>query len=138
MAACPKCTHPHVVKAGEARGTQRWLCRGCGYPLTRTTPRGRPLWQKALAVLLYGHGVSMHALGKMFGVHASSILTWLRRCATASYVKPDPTGKAIIREIDEMWHFLPKNAASCGSGRLVIVRQATSLTGRVGVVMRHP
>jgi transposase len=51
----------------------------------------------------------MNALGKMFGVHASSILKWIRRCATEYYVKPDPTGKAIIMEIDEMWHFLKKN-----------------------------
>jgi transposase-like protein len=50
MDACPKCTHQHVVKAGKARGKQRWLCRGCGYQWTRTTPRRRPLWQKSLAV----------------------------------------------------------------------------------------
>src|SRR5262249_59691309 len=60
MDACPKCTHPHVVKAGMARGKQRWLCRGCGYQFTCTTPRGRPLWQKSLAVFLYCHGVSMN------------------------------------------------------------------------------
>ena len=138
MDACPKCTHPHVVKAGKARGKQRWLCRGCGYQFTCTTPRGRPLWQQSLAVFLYCHGVSMSALGKMFGVHASSILKWIRRCATEYYVKPDPTGKAIIMEIDEMWHFLKKNGASCGSGRLLIVIQAASLTGSVGVVLRQP
>jgi len=71
MDACPKCTHPHVVKAGKARGNQRWRCRGCGYQWTRTTPRGRPGWQKSLAVFLYGHGVSMNAVGKMFGVRAA-------------------------------------------------------------------
>jgi transposase-like protein len=81
MDACPKCTHPHVVKAGKARSKQRWLCRGCGYQFTCTTPRGRPLWQQSLAVFLYCHGVSMNALGKMFGVHASSILKWIRRGA---------------------------------------------------------
>ena len=108
MATCPKCAHQHIVKSGKVGGTQRWLCRGCGYQFTRTTPRGRPLWQKSLAVFLYCHGVSMNALGKMFGVHASSILKWIRRCATEYYIKPDPTGKAIIMEIDEMWHFLKK------------------------------
>ena len=64
MDACPKCTHPHVVKAGKVRGQQRWLCRGCGYQFTRSTPRGRPPWQQSLAVFLYCHGVSMNALGK--------------------------------------------------------------------------
>ena len=138
MDACPKCTHPHVVKAGKARGNQRWLCRGCGYQFTRTTPRGRPLWQKSLAVFLYGHGVSMNALGKMFGVRASSVLQWIRRFATEHAAKPEPVGKAIVLEVDEMWHFLKKNGTNSGSGRLLIVIQATSLTGNVGVVMRQP
>jgi transposase-like protein len=74
MDACPKCTHPHVVKAGKVRGKQRWVCRGCSYQFTRTTPRGKPLWQKSLAVFLYCHGISMNALGKIFGVRTSSVL----------------------------------------------------------------
>jgi len=127
-----------VVKAGKVRGKQRWLCRGCGYQFTRSTPRGRPLWQKSLAIFLYCHGISMNALGKMFGVHASSVLQWIRRFATAHYAKPEPVGKAIVLEVDEMWHFLKKNGTNSGSGRLLIVLQATSLTGNVGVVIRQP
>jgi insertion element IS1 protein InsB len=61
-----------------------------------------------LAVFLYGRGVSMRALGKMFGVHARSVLKWIHRCATEYDVKPDPAGKAISTELDEMWHFLKK------------------------------
>jgi transposase len=138
MGACPKCTQPHVVKAGKARSTQRWLCRGCGYQFARTTPRGRPVWQKSLAVFLYCHGLSMNALGKMFGVRASSVLQWIRRFVTEYAAKPEPVGKAIVLEVDEMWHFLKKNGTNSGSGKLVIVIQAASLTGNVGVVMRQP
>jgi hypothetical protein len=47
-------------------------------------------------------------LSKMFGVHTSSILTWIRRVTTGHSVKPDPTEKAIVMQIDEMWHFLKK------------------------------
>jgi transposase-like protein len=68
MDTSPECTHPHVVRAGQARGQQRGLCRGCGYQFTRATLRGRPLWQKSLAVFPYCYGVSMNALAKMFGV----------------------------------------------------------------------
>ena len=138
MDACPKCTHPHVVKAGKARGKQRWLCRGCGYQFTCTTPRGSPPWQKSLAVFLYCHGVSMNALGKMFGVWTSTILTWMRRDAAAHAEKPAPSGKAIVLERDAMGHFLKKHGANSGSGRLWIVIQAASLTGSAGVVMRQP
>jgi hypothetical protein len=41
-------------------------------------------------------------------------------------------------EIDEMWHFLKKNAASVGSETLAIAIQANSLTGNVGIVIRPP
>jgi transposase len=106
MSVCPKCQHHHIVKAGKVGDKQRWRCRGCHYQFTRTAPRGRPLWQKSLAVFLYCHGVSMNALGKMFGVRASSVLKWIRRYATEHAVKPEPAGKAIVLELDEMWHFL--------------------------------
>jgi transposase len=136
MAICPRCTHEHMVKAGKIGDKQRWRCRACGYQFTRITPRGRPLWQKSLAVFLYYYGVSMNALSKMFGVHTSSVLKWIRRYATTYGAKPEPTGKAIVLELDEMWHFLKKNARSSGSGRLVIVLQDSSWTGSAGVVIR--
>ena len=137
MAACPKCAHQHIVKSGKVGGTQRWLCRGCGYQFTRTTPRGRPLWQKSLAVFLYCHGVSMKALGNMLGVRTRSVLKWIRRDATAHYEKPVPSGKVVVMELDEMWHFLQKNGGNSGSGRLVILIQANSWTGNVGIVMQQ-
>ena len=122
----------------EGQGHTALALRGCGYQFTRTTPRGRPVWQKSLAVFLYCHGLSMNALGKMFGVRASSVLKWIRRFATEHAAKPEPGGKAIVLEVDEMWHFLKKNGINSGSGKLLIVLQAASLTGNVGVVMRHP
>jgi transposase len=93
-------------------------------------------WETTVAKV--AHGVSMNALGKMFGVWASTILTWIRRYAADHSETPDPSGKAIVLEIDEMWHFLKKNGANSGSGRLVIVIQAASWTGSAGVVMRQP
>src|SRR5215472_471206 len=50
MTACPPWTHQHMVQAGTVGEKQRWRCRGCGYQCTRATPRGRPMWQKSLAV----------------------------------------------------------------------------------------
>ena len=50
----------------------------------------------------------MNALAKMFGVWASTILTWIRHYAADHAEKPAPSGKAIVLEIDAMWHFLKK------------------------------
>jgi hypothetical protein len=80
----------------------------------------------------------MHALGKMFGVRASSVLKWIRRSAIAHAPTPTPTGTAVVLELDEMWHYLKKNGGNSGSGTLWIVLQAPSWTGNVGVVIRQP
>jgi transposase len=50
----------------------------------------------------------MNALGKRFGVRTSSVWKWIRRYAIAHAEKPTPTGKAIVMEVDDMWHFLKK------------------------------
>ncbi len=136
--SCPKCNHDYTIKSGKVKGSQRWKCKGCGFQFTRTTPRGRPLWQKSLAVFLYCHGVSMNALAKMFQVQTSSILKWIRKFAKEHYEKPEPKGKAIVMELDEMWHYVKKNGRSYGYGKLWIVLQDNSLTGNVGIVMKQP
>jgi transposase len=80
----------------------------------------------------------MNALAKRFGVWTSTMLTWIRRDAADHAEQPAPNGKAIVLELDEMWHFLKRNGANAGSGRLWIVIQAASLPGSVGVVLRQP
>ena len=80
----------------------------------------------------------MNALGKMFGVRASSVLKRIQHFATEDSAKPEPVGKAIVLEVDEMWHFLKKNGTNSGSGKLVIAIQASCLIGSAGVVIRQP
>jgi transposase-like protein len=138
MATRPKCAHRLILKSAKVGDTQRWLFRGCGYQSTRTTPHGRPRWQKSPSVSLYCHGTSTHAPGKMFGVRAGSALKWLRRYTGGHAAKPEPTGHAIGLGLDERWHCLPKNGGSSGSGRLVLPVQAGARTESVGVVMRPP
>ncbi len=50
----------------------------------------------------------MNALAKMFHVRTTSVLKWIRKFAKEHYGKPDPDGKAIIMELDEMWHYVKK------------------------------
>jgi hypothetical protein len=61
---------------------------------------------KVQAVLLYLSGISMHRIAFLLRVSAQSVLNWLRTFAQEHYEKPEPTGKAIILELDEMWHYL--------------------------------
>jgi insertion element IS1 protein InsB len=48
----------------------------------------------------------MHRMAFLLRVSAQSGLNWLRTCAQKHDEKPEPTGKAIILELDEVWHDL--------------------------------
>ncbi|MEN9216255.1 MAG: IS1 family transposase [Gloeomargarita sp. HHBFW_bins_162] len=103
---CPKCNHAQVVKNGFIRGQQRYKCKNCHYQFTTTNlDRGKPLWMKLEAVLLYVSGLSMNAIAQMLDVSAQSILNWIRDFGLANYEKPAPDSVVVV-ELDEMWHFI--------------------------------
>jgi insertion element IS1 protein InsB len=108
MHACPRCQSERLIKNGSAAGKPKKQCKQCGYQFTRTTPRGKPLTTKINTVLWYLSGVSMHRIAFLLRVSAQSVLNWIRACAKAHYEKPEPTGKIIVLELDEMWHYVKK------------------------------
>ena len=115
---CPACGGTSLIRSGHACGRQRWRCKGCGRQFTRTTPRGKPVTMKREAVSLYCAGLSLNAVGRRLGVSAQSVMRWVRDHARDRCPKPEPEGgRAIVVEIDEMWHFVQKRPASSGSGR---------------------
>ena len=101
---------------------------------TDTPPRGMPLRIKVTAVLLYPSGLSMNRTAKLLGVSTPSVMTWIEQFAAVYAQKPEPEGRAVVVELDEMWHFLKKRPTSSGSGRLGIALQTGSSTGSWGVV----
>ena len=115
---CKGCRSERYVKNGLMRGKQRYLCKSCGLNFTETQPRGKPLQVKATAVLLYVSGLSMNRTGKIVGVSTPTIQAWIEQFAQAYAQKPEPKGRAVVIELDEMWHYLKKSPSSSGSGRL--------------------
>lgn len=107
---CPKCQHKHFVKNGRVHEKQRYKCKKCNYQWTENhTYRGRPLAEKALAVFLYCHGLSMNAIAKMLHASPSTILDWIRNFAGSHAKPPEPQEtQAVVLELDEMWHYLKK------------------------------
>ncbi len=120
------------------RGKQRYRCKGCGLNFTDTPPRGLPLPVKVTAVLLYVSGLSMNRTAKLLGVSTPSVMTWIEQFAHDHAQKPEPAGRALVIELDEMWHYLKKSPRSSGCGRLGIVLQADWLTGNAAVVTGPP
>ena len=135
---CKRCGSEAHVKNGLMRGQQRYLCKDCGLNFTDTPPRGKPLALKVAAVLLYVSGLSMNRTAQLLGVSTPTIQAWLEQFAAAYAQKPEPEGRAVVIELDEMWHFLKKSPSRFGSGRLGIVLQGIWWTGDAAVVTRSP
>jgi len=135
---CKRCGSEEHVKNGLMRGKQRYLCKSCGLAFTDTPARGKPLALKAAAVLLYVSGLSMNRTAKLLGVSTPTIQAWLEQFAAAYAQKPEPEGRAVVIELDEMWHDLKKSPSRSGSGRLGIVLQGSWWTGNAAVVTRPP
>src|SRR3954462_9468946 len=135
---CKRCGSEAHVKNGLMRGQQRYRCKACGLNFTDTPPRGKPLALKVAAVLLYVSGLSMNRTAKLLGVSTPTIQAWLGQLAAAYAQKPEPEGRAVVIELDEIWHYLKKSQSRSGSGRLGIVLQGGWWTGNGGVVTKPP
>ena len=131
---CKRCGSEEYVKNGMMRGKQRFLCKGCGLNFTDTPARGKPLAMKVAAVLRYVSGLSMNRTAKLLGVSTPTVQAWLEQFAQAYAHKPEPEGRAVVIELDEMGHYLKKSPSRCGSGRLGIVRQGSWWTGNAAIV----
>src|SRR3954454_19462313 len=135
---CKRCGSEAHVKNGLMRGQQRYRCKACGLNFTDTPPRGKPLALKVAAVLLYVSGLSMNRTAKLLGVSTPTIQAWLEQFAATYAQKPEPEGRAVVIELDEMWHYLKKSPNPSGSGRLGIVLQGDWWIGNAAVVTRSP
>jgi transposase-like protein len=135
---CKGCGSEEQVKNGFMRGKQRYRCKGCGLNFTDTPPRGMPLRVKVEAVLLYVSGLSMNRTAKLLGVSTPSVQAWIERFAQVYAQKPEPEGRAVVVELDEMWHYLKKSPTSSGSGRLGVGLRDGSSTGSWAVVTELP
>ena len=111
---CRRCGSEEQVKNGFMEGLQRYRCKACGLNFTDTPPRGMPLQIKLTAVLLYVSGLSMNRTAKMLGVSTPSVMTWIEQFAKAYAQKPEPEGRAVVVELDEMWHYLKKVQQALG------------------------
>ena len=135
---CKRCESAKYVKNGLMRGKQRYLCKTCGLAFTDTPARGKPLALKAAAVLLYVSGLSMNRTAKLLGVSTPTVQAWLEQFAAIYAQKPEPEGRAVVIELDEMWHYVKKSPSHSGSGKLGIVLQGSWWTGNAAVVTRPP
>jgi transposase len=127
--AATRCGSEEHVKNGLMRNKQRDLCKDCGLNFTNTPTRCKPLALKAAAVRLYVSGLSMNRTAKLLGVSTPTIQVWLEQFAAAYAQKPEPEGRAMVIELDEMWHDLKKVRPPLGLESLGSCYRATGELG---------
>jgi IS1 family transposase/transposase-like protein len=132
MRVCPQCQRDRLVNNGSAAGKPKKLCRQCGDQVPRTTPRGKPRKTKINAVLLSLSGIARHRLAFLLRVSAQSVLHWLRTFAQEHDEKPEPPSRALILELDEMWHYLTQNRRKLWSWKALDRDTAQLLDGACG------
>ena len=136
---CPRCQHSYFVKNGFINEKQRYKCKHCNYQWTENHKyTGRPVAEKALAVFLYCHGLSMSTIAKMLQAAPSTILDWIQNFG-GEHAKPPESKEtgAVVLELDEMWHYLKKQTDS-GYGKLCVVIPENSSLGNVVIGIEQP
>ena len=118
---CPRCKRENAVKNGKARGHQRYKCKSCGFQFTRLTSRGRPPWQRALAVFLYCRGISISTIARMFSVSPSTVFKWVRKFGTPLGPTPDAADGAVLLNDNEILQYLKEQSENCESGKIFVV-----------------
>ena len=138
MNACKKCGSPSVVKSGKVKGNQRYKCKECGSQFQPNRKKGKPESTKRLAILLYLLGLSMRTISKVVKTDLHAVYRWLRKFAEENYEKPEPESKAVIIELDEMWHYIKSKKTNVGFGKLIAVIPVNLSTGSAeGETMLH-
>ena len=135
---CPKCGSEAAMKNGFVKSVQRYKCKECGCQYTRSTPHGKPMQTKILALVLYLSGLSMEATGRILGVTGQSVMRWIKLFGYAC--KEDAKQEKIEEEIeiDEMHHFIGKKNSFFGYGKYLVIPLDDCLHGNVAIVARLP
>ena len=125
---CRFCNSTNCVKNGHHRDSQRYKCKDCGKQFNETLKRpDKGLREKC--ILLYILGLSFRTIASFASVAPSTVLYWVRNFALMVYEKPTPASKAVVIELDEMWHFLGSKKTKFGYGKPIVAIPVSSLIG---------
>jgi transposase len=125
---CRFCDSSKFVKNGNHRGSQRYKCKDCGKQFNEVL-KGVTEGLREQSILLYILGLSFRTIADFAGVAPSTVLYWVRNFAIKVYEKPMPISKAVIIELDEMWHFLGSKKTKFGYGKPIAAIPVNSLIG---------
>ena len=117
---CKRCGSEALQKNGKRKGKQCYRCKNCLHQFTSETGRHSEK-EVEMAVSLYCLGLSFRTIARLFYVHNTTIMRWIRQYAKEHYDKPLVKGEIVV-ELDEMWHFIQSKKDNAGFGRHIAER----------------
>jgi len=135
---CLKCSSEAIVKNGHMKGLQRYKCKQCAYQFTQETPRGKPMKDKILALILYLSGLSMNMIAQIVGVSTQSVMRWIKLSMQSMRRSLHLMEIYKKLKLTKCTITLVKKNIFSGSGKLLIITPSSLLDGNVVIVVRKP
>jgi transposase-like protein len=108
MRKCPKCareTKQHKIGFTQS-GSQRYKCQHCECRYTpEPKPHGYPDEVRQRAVRMYLDGLNFRRIGRLLGVHHTSVINWVNAHAETVEQVPVPDAVETV-EMDEVFTYV--------------------------------
>ena len=117
MKKCKKCHSQNFVKAGFARGLQKFKCKDCkSFQILGDKRCKYSSKIKALAVVMYLENVGLRNIGNILKIPYQTVSKWIKNEAVKLPETIIITREIEVLKIDEIVTFCKKNAVKSGFG----------------------
>lgn len=117
MEKCKKCSSKSLVKAGFARGLQKFKCKICkSFQIIGDKRCKYSSKIKTLAMLMYLENVGLRSIGRILNIPYQTISKWIKIEGLKVEQIAEKTEEIEVLEIDEIVTFCKKNFVKFGYG----------------------
>ena len=116
---CPECKSAHINKNGSKKGKQNYICVDCRRQFINPDKPQRGYEQefKQECLRMYVNGMGFRAIGRVKGVHNTTVLEWVRQVSELLPDYYDPEQIPEGGELDELETFVGSKKIKSGYGR---------------------
>ena len=116
---CPECKSDHINKNGKKRGKQNYICVKCGRQFLDhyQEHKGYSGNVKHECLMMYVNGTGLRAIGRVKGIHHTTIMNWIQQTGELLPDAYDPETIPQVGELDELETFIGSKKTKFGSGQ---------------------
>jgi transposase-like protein len=116
---CPECKSDHIHKNGKKRGKQNYICVDCQRQFLARYQKykGYSNIIKHECLTMYVNGMGMRAIGRVKGIHHTTIMNWIEQAGKLLPDAYDPEVTPQVGELDELETFIGSKKTKSGFGQ---------------------